>query len=162
VRRSLNLTNWEAANRLINQWEIHGLEQAASVSDATDRWLSDCEARQLKPQSIKKYREIKKELDRTFGKIIVRKASVDDIRKLRESWKYSALTTGKRLEFLRAFFSFCADSGWIEKNPAQSVKLPKVKQSPTLPFFRKWKNSCGRSIRSGRSIRRCRRPRAAN
>jgi hypothetical protein len=63
VRQSLDLTNWEAANRLINQWEIHGLANSLSVSEACDRWLADCEARQLKPQSIKKYKEIKKRAD---------------------------------------------------------------------------------------------------
>ena len=134
VRRSLDLTNWEAANRLINEWEIHGEDEQVNVSEACDRWIADCEARQLKPQSIRKYREIEKELVEKFGTLGVRAVSVDELRRLREGWKYSALTTGKRLELVRAFFSFCVDSGWIEKNPAKGVKLPKVKQIPTLPF----------------------------
>src|ERR1035437_8343749 len=134
VRRSLDLTNWEAANWLINEWEIHGQDEQVSVNDACDRWITDCEARQLKPQSIRKYREIKKELVEKFGTLGVRAVSVDELRRLREGWKYSALTTGKRLELVRAFFSFCVDSGWIEKNPAKGVTLPKVKQVPSLPF----------------------------
>jgi len=110
------------------------LELSVSVSDACDRWIADCEARKLQPQSIRKYKEIKNELVGVFGSIPVRQISVDDVRKLRESWKYSALTTAKRLELIRAFFKLCEDSGWTEKNPAKFVKLPKVKQTPTLPF----------------------------
>jgi site-specific recombinase XerD len=34
----------------------------------------------------------------------------------------------------RAFFQFCVDSEWIEKNPAKKLKAPKVKDIPTLPF----------------------------
>lgn len=35
---------------------------------------------------------------------------------------------------MRAFFPFCEQARWIERNPAVSVKAPKAKTSPTLPF----------------------------
>ena len=122
IRRTLDLRNWEAATRLIRDWEIHGHEVSLSVSDATKRWIADCEARKLKPQSIRKYKEVKKELDARFGSISARSISVDDLRKLRESWSFSGTTTAKRLELIRAFFSFCVSSGWLEKNPAKGIK----------------------------------------
>jgi site-specific recombinase XerD len=37
---------------------------------------------------------------------------------------------------MRAFFRFCHQAGWINQNPALSVKPPKVKLNPTLPFSR--------------------------
>ena len=38
------------------------------------------------------------------------------------------------MERLRNFFGFCLDAGWIGKNSAKAVRLPKTTQSPTLPF----------------------------
>jgi len=140
IRRSLDLRSWEAAVKLIREWEVEGDTEIITVQASLDRWLADCAARQLKPQSIKKYREIKKEL---IGKWSgpVRAISVDDVRKLRESWKYSSSTVGKRLELIRSFFSFCLTSGWIEKNPAKGVKAPPSRQVPTLPFSdNQWKD----------------------
>ena len=134
IRQTLDLTNWEAAQRQIQQWEIHGKENALSVSDACARWISDCDARGLRPQSVRKYREVSRELSEMFSQCSIRSVRTDDLRKLRESWSYSSSTVGKRLELVRAFFSFCEVSGWIEKNPAKGVKAPQARQSPTLPY----------------------------
>ena len=42
---------------------------------------------------------------------------------------------------MRAFFSFCMDSGWIDKNPAAAVRAPQAKVVPTLPFSAsEWKD----------------------
>jgi integrase/recombinase XerD len=141
IRKSLDTGNLEKAEILRRQIEIdrHVIERV-SVTDACGRWLADCEARQLKPQSIKKYKEVKKELIGHWSGP-VRAISVDDVRRLRESWKYAPGTVGKRLELIRAFFSFCVGSGWIEKNPAKSVKAPQARQAPTLPFSEiEWKD----------------------
>src|SRR5262249_48877988 len=43
-------------------------------------------------------------------------------------------TTQKRLENVRAFFSFCFASGWIQSNPAKLVKAGKVQPAPTMPY----------------------------
>ena len=40
----------------------------------------------------------------------------------------------KRLEYLRAFLRFCNESGWVESNPAQTLKQTKVTHRPTMPF----------------------------
>jgi integrase len=135
IRKSLDTANLEKAELLRREIELDKkVIEKVSVKDACDRWIADCEARQLKDSSIRKYREIKKELSDGWGKVPLRNISVDDVRKLRECWVYFSSTTAKRLELVRAFFSFCVASGWIEKNPAKGVKLPKVKQIPTLPF----------------------------
>lgn len=134
VRKATGLTNWEAANKLINEWEIHGQRESVSVADALDRWIADCEARQFAAESMRKYKRLKGSLALRFGQASVRSVSVDDVRKLRESWTFSPGTKAKQLELVRAFFSFCVDSGWIEKNPAKKVKVSVPQQSPTLPY----------------------------
>jgi integrase len=134
VRKSLDLTNWEAACRLIRDWEIHSPANALNVTTAADKYLDDAKARDLKAPSIKKYKHVVEELKREWGARPVRSITVDDMRTLRQSWNLSGLTTRKRLEFFRGFFNFCIESGWIEKNPAKAVKSPTTKQIPTLPF----------------------------
>jgi integrase len=56
------------------------------------------------------------------------------MREFRRGWKYSPLSAAKRLEYLRAFFRFCVDAGWLERNPAAALKPSKVPHRPTLPF----------------------------
>ena len=98
------------------------------------RWISDCEARNLSSESMRKYQRLKRSLDASWGDKSLRIISVDDVRKLRESWTFSPGTMAKQLELVRSFFSFCESSGWIEKNPAKGVKAPQAKQTPTLPY----------------------------
>lgn len=59
---------------------------------------------------------------------------VPTLRTFRNGWPYSALSAVKRLEYLRGFFRFCKDSGWIDANAAMALKPPKVAHRPTLPF----------------------------
>jgi integrase/recombinase XerD len=134
IRKSLDVRSWEAAQKIVREWEIGAVADVVTVNEACKRWIADCEARQLKPASLKKYRHLKKELEDTFGEQPVGSVTVDDIRVLRESWKYKGTTTAKRLELVRSFFSFCLGSGWCPGNPAKMVKAPKVNQCPTLPF----------------------------
>ncbi len=100
------------------------------MKTAADRFLKDAEVR-LKPQSIKKYKHVVEEVTKEWGDLPVKSISVDDVGKLRESWKTSAITTRKRL---RGFFRFCLDRDWIQKNPAKAVKAPPMKHIPTLPY----------------------------
>ena len=110
------------------------MRESMTVNDAADRWVADCVARNLKPQSLKKYRQLSELLKSAWGGLQVGSLKVDDVRAFRERWKLSPLTTVKRLESIRGFFNFCVSSGWIEKNPAKLVKSPVVRQVPTLPF----------------------------
>jgi len=81
-----------------------------------------------------KYRNVTLELGKELGTLPLRSLTVDDIRRIRESWKLAPMTTQKRLEMVRSFFRFCVDSGWMEKNPSRAIKLPVVRFAPTLPF----------------------------
>jgi integrase/recombinase XerD len=135
VRRSLDLTGWEAANRKIHELETHGEKNAISVKDACEKFKADCKARNLSAATIKKYKYVLGELEEKFGSVPVRAISVDDLRALRQGWIFAASTARKRVEYLRSFFAFCVSSGWIALNPAKGLKPPVQRTSPTLPFL---------------------------
>lgn len=134
IRKSLDLTNWEAASRLIRDWEVEGPAPSLTVKEATARFISDRESMKLSEAMIRKYRNVAAELDREFGDAPLRSITTDRLRRLRESWKLASITMQKRLEMVRKFFTFCMDSDWIEKNPTRGVEAPPVKYDPTLPF----------------------------
>ena len=134
VRKSLDLTNWEAASRLIRDWEVSGADVVVTVREATKRFISDRQSMKLSDAMMSKYRNVVAELEREFGNSPLRSVTTDGLRRLRESWKLAPITMQKRLEMVRKFFTFCMDSDWIEKNPARGVESPPVKYDPTLPF----------------------------
>jgi integrase len=134
IRKSLDLTNWEAASRLIRDWEVDGAAVVVSVKEATERFISDRQSMKLSDAMMRKYRLVATELSGKFGDAPLRSVTTDDLRQLRESWKLAPITMQKRLEMVRKFFTFCMDSDWIEKNPARGVEAPPVKYDPTLPF----------------------------
>ncbi len=134
MKKGLGVRSWEAAQRIVREWESGGRASTATVKEACKRWLADCEARRLKHGSLRKYRHLAKELEERFGDQTVGAVSVDEIREMRESWKLSGMTTAKRLELARGFFSFCAASGWSQGNPAKMVRAPQVTRVPTMPF----------------------------
>lgn len=134
VRRSLDLTSWEAANRTIRELEIHGDGKALTVKEAAQRFLENREAMRLSDAMMRKYRSVVAELKLTFGDMPVRAVTTDDVRRLCDSWKLAPVTIQKRMEMVRKFFKFCEVSDWVEKNPAKAVETPPVKYDPTLPF----------------------------
>src|SRR5947208_12359549 len=85
IRHSLDLTNWEAANRLTRDWEIEGKASSLSVRDACERFVSDCEhGRKLSEGMLKKYKHVTAELTVKLGDMPLRSVSVDELRRLRE------------------------------------------------------------------------------
>jgi len=134
IRRSLDLRNWEAATKLIRDWEVEGTAVSVTVSKAVDRFISDREALKLSDAMLSKYRRVTSEIKALFGDRVLRSVTTDDVRAMREKWKLAPITTQKRMEMVRKFFKFCVDSGWMEKNPAKGVETPTVIHDPTLPF----------------------------
>jgi integrase len=133
IRRSLDLSNWEAAVKQTREWELFAPEGTLTVALACKKFLADATASKLAEGTILKYRQATKSL-KPLEEKTVRQVSVDDIRIIREGWKIAAITMQKRLETIRAFFNFCISSGWADVNPADSVKAPIVNQEPTMPF----------------------------
>src|SRR5947209_1244942 len=85
VRRSLDLTNWEAAAKLIREWEIHGQKNTVFLGDAMDRFIKQAEANGLSQDTVQKYRLMKRELTEFFGTAALRSLSLDDLSRYRES-----------------------------------------------------------------------------
>jgi site-specific recombinase XerD len=51
-----------------------------------------------------------------------------------KSWNDKANSRGKKLERFRQFFKFAVSRKWIEEDPTQGMKGPKVRQKQTPPF----------------------------
>ncbi len=145
IKRSLDLRSWEAASDLVRGWEASGQigvvkPEIPTVQGAVDRFLAYQRSRYLAEETIRKYQQL---LDKRFlgwctrtGRTQFRQLTVDALRQFQESWEDSPLYAVKNLERLRAFFGFCLDADWIERNPTKGLKRPKTKQTPTLPFTR--------------------------
>jgi integrase/recombinase XerD len=133
IRKSLDLRNWENAQRLVREWEA-GTPHATTVTKACERFMADCAARKLSDPMYRKYKHITEELKKAFGDIPLSEVTTDDLRRIRESWKLAPITMQKRMEMIRAFFTFCLNSDWIKRSPAKAVKTPVVQSAPTLPF----------------------------
>jgi integrase/recombinase XerD len=132
IRKSLDLTNWEPANKLVRDWEVDGVAVIKTAREGVDGFLSDREAMKLSEAMMRKYRHVGAEIKALFGDRPL--ITPDEIRDLRKRWKLAAITAQKRMEMVKKFFSFCVDAEWLEKSPARLVKMSPAKYDPTLPF----------------------------
>jgi integrase/recombinase XerD len=132
VRQSLDLTAWEAAQKKVRDWEVNGRKDFPTIAEAMDRFIADLEARELSPDTIAKFKRMKIELEMLAGRID--RVSADNLASLREKWDHKPSTAAKKLERLRSFFRFCVDRGWIESNPARSLRPPKEISIEVKPF----------------------------
>jgi integrase/recombinase XerD len=133
IRRSLDLRNWEAAQRQVRDWES-GYATTFSVDAACEAFTKDCVARGLSEASVGKYKLLTSELTQRFGKRSVNTVSLAELREYRESWELAPVSARKKLERLRTFFKFCIESSWTRENPARFIKAPQSRPMPTLPF----------------------------
>jgi integrase/recombinase XerD len=163
IRKSLDLTSWEAATDLINDWASSGgigvvKVEIPTISEAVSRFMEDAKARHLREATIKKLRSVlEKQLlpwCEKNGYSRLKQLDVDALREFRASWKDSPVSALKKLERLRSFFRFCVQSGGIKANPVLGIKPPKVHQAPTLPFtaeeFQKILDGCEKFANLGR------------
>jgi integrase/recombinase XerD len=139
--KSLKTKNWERANKDVQAMEASGKspDKRASVTEATDSFIRDAEARGLRESSLYKYRLLFKQL-KSFaeekGLRFLAEFDVDTLRKFRESWTNKNFSARKKLEAMRTFFKFAHASGWIGSNPALQIQPPETDDVPTLPFTR--------------------------
>ncbi len=145
IKQSMNTRSWTAASAAVHEWEASGQiggskpkPDVVMISDAIAKYLEDVQARHLAPETIRKRRELLTGKFLPFckakGYMLFKQVDVDALRTFRRTWKYSPLSAMKRLEYLRAFFRFCHESGWLDKNIALAVQAPKVPPKQTLPF----------------------------
>lgn len=141
IRKSLDLTSWEAASNLIATWTAKGEIGASSIpsiAEAIQKYLADAEARHLKPATLSKLRRIfEKELlgfARDKGFRYLKQLDTQALTEFRSGWKDGALAASKKYERVKGFFYFCIRNDWMRKNPMESLRAPKVAIKPTLPF----------------------------
>lgn len=145
IRQSLELRDWQKAQDKIREWEAEGevTQEAAepmTIATAWEHFMRDAVARSLKPATLVKYRQLRGAMmsfAQEHGLRYLQEFDVETTRAFRASWTtLHNLTATKRLDYMRAFFRFAQDSGWITENPAKKVKAPKITTPPTLPYSR--------------------------
>lgn len=145
IRKALDLTSWEAASDLIRSWEVAGeigiaKSNLPEVQEAISKYIAEAQEQNLNPESIKKMRDA---VERLFGGYCTRKGyrqlrqlGIEELRayrtELSESYAVSSVRT--RLEYMRAFFRFSEESGWLKVNPARKVRLPKSNEAAIDTF----------------------------
>jgi integrase len=134
IRQALDLTNWEAANKAIRDWEIRGKGNVVSLSEAYGRFVAQYEANGAAEATIGKHSLLKREIVSFLGDVPVHSVTVDDLARFRESWKLSNISARTKIERLRSFFKFCIEREWITKNPAGALKLPRELSVERKPY----------------------------
>jgi integrase len=145
IRKSLDLTSWEAASDLVAKWNASGQigvvrVEIPPVKEAVSKFFEDATARGLKAPTLQKLRILlEKRLipwceDRGYRHL--KQLDVDALRQFRATWPDAPISAHKNLERLRSFFRFCHQAEWVKSNHVLGVKPPKVTPNPTLPFTR--------------------------
>jgi hypothetical protein len=101
VRRSLDLTSWEAANRKIRELEIYGEGKALSVREAVAQFMAERKSRRLGDAMYRKYRHATDELATSFLRLI----TLQDLVEMQNEWTLAPVTVQKRLELILKFFA---------------------------------------------------------
>jgi site-specific recombinase XerD len=136
-RRSMDTLNWGVASGKLLELTTGTDKKECSVVDAAKEFLADCERRELKESGIKKYRELLDQLKLyCAGRAIttIRALDLAAVKKFVEGWQESSLVQYKKIERSRTFFRYCLEAGWMESNPAMSIKKPKIMNKPVQPF----------------------------
>ena len=108
-----------------------------SIAAAIEIFNTDIESRGIRQPTRKKYRQLFDRLHKfsaDHGLTFLTQFDVNACRDFRNSWGVAPVTANKMLERMRAFFGFCVDSEWIQKNPAKLVRRSIETQPPTMPF----------------------------
>ena len=137
IRKSLDLTNWEAASKLVRDWEIEKPKDVPAVEEAAKRFIADLKSRGLSPDTVRKFELITIDLSNEYPKWLVDRFTPDDLGKFREKWEVQPSTAIKKLERLRSFFKFCVDRHWCDRNPAKALRPPKEISIEKKPYD-KW------------------------
>ena len=142
-RRSLKTRSFERAEQIKRQIENGNQPEqpkSITIAYALDAFKKDCASRNLNRSTLGKYKLLADRLrDYASGSGIVRLDLFTHEQAIgfRGTWKGSPRTLSKSLERLRAIFKFAAENGWIQTNPARSIKAPQVKINPRIPFSEK-------------------------
>jgi site-specific recombinase XerD len=133
IRKSLDVRSWEAAQKIVREWES-GLRVSPTVEEASKRFVADLKSRGLSVDTVRKFELLTGEISGEFKGWLVNRFTPDALGKFREKWEVKPSTAVKKLERLRSFFKFCVDRGWCEKNPAKPLRAPKETAIEKKPY----------------------------
>jgi integrase/recombinase XerD len=143
VRESLGVRDWNRAQVVVREWEAREERPTkaapTTVEDAWRDFLTDIDARQLHPSTIRKYKLLDRQMAehaKSRGLRFLAEFDLAELTKFRATWKDGPRSSAKKLERLRAFFRFAAKRKWVSDNPASDLKAPRVALCPTMPFTR--------------------------
>lgn len=145
VKKSLDMTNWDAAQKLIGDWVKAGRigqlvpTEAQLIETAVADFLKDAEVRGLSKVTIGKYRvllenRLVKWAREDEATTLLWNLNLEALTRFRATWPDAPLTKQKNQERLVAFLRWCMARGWLTSNPAEALSSVKVRQTPTLPF----------------------------
>ena len=138
IRESLDTSNTAVARRRQAHRELELLtgdkRKPITVADAVAAHMKDIERRGFVASTVKKYKRLGANLTQLFGRRHVDDIEPEDLRQFIATWKLGPRTQQKQIERLKAFFNFCADSGWIDRSPAKPLKGPKVPPTQIKPY----------------------------
>lgn len=143
VKKSLDLTSWEAAQKVVGQWTTAGkvgqvTDRDQSIEATVEAFLADAAVRGLAADTIKKYKVLleRRLVSWAAGQQRVGLASLDlhALSAFRATWPDAPLSKSKNSERLKAFFKWCHARGWITTNVASELSTIKVRHEPTLPY----------------------------
>lgn len=138
-QKTLKTRSFERAQQIIREIEDgkRPEEKRISVKDALDSFVKECESRNLSAATLRKYRLLRDTLSKFADGASLHTISQLDsasLRGYRDGRHLGSRSASKEIERLRAFFKFCVDNDWLQKNPAKSIKAPIVREKPVLPF----------------------------
>jgi integrase/recombinase XerD len=139
LRQPTFIRDWTKAQEDLRLYELGEKDRnhAITISDWRDKFLNDCESRNLGNETVRKYKLLFSQLDeyaRIKGITVADRIRLDDLTEFRSTWKDGPLSSSKKLERLRSIYRFAVKRKWVKENLAADIKTPKVPDNPTLPF----------------------------
>ncbi len=150
IHKPTGTSDWARAQSLAEIWnrggdgiaEIDPLEspsgtQSLSLDDAWGRFLIQARARKLSPATLYKYELLRRRISdfaRRRGLTLLSEFDLDVLEGFQAEWREGALACSKKTELLKSFFKAAFIRRWIDDNPAISLRGPKPRPRPTLPF----------------------------
>ena len=108
-----------------------------SLDEAWQKFLGQAMARKLSRTSIYKYDLLRRRMEdfaKRQGLYLLRDFNTDVLELFQSEFKGSDISCSKALERLKAFCRAAFLRKWIDENPALTLRGPKPKPRPTLPF----------------------------
>jgi integrase len=134
IRRALDVRGWEAAQKLVREWEVNGMHEIVTLSFAHERFIAQRESKGMSADMLHKHRKLGREMCEFLGDIPLRSVTVDRLSAFRESWTIGPTTAKNMIARLRSFFRFCVDREWIDRNPAKLLEMPKSGDIERKPY----------------------------